>query len=112
MHEMDWIWLGVGCFFAAAMLALGHFAPTPKTGADIDERGRQIAHARWILVRYIYGTAVLFAGFCIARLPVGDWLAPLAMGAVIASGGVATIAAYGWDRVITALTREGMADHE
>ena len=107
----EWLWLVIGCGVAAVGLALGHYIPTPVVNvAPRTEDPRTPQTAKGLLFRYVYGVGTLFVGFCVARLPVGDVVTPLALLAVIVSGGLATLTCYGWDRVIVAMTRERMVD--
>ena len=109
MQEL--IWLAVGCIVTAALLALGHYVPVPIVNTrPRTEDPRTPQTATGLLCRYAWGVGSILTGFCVARLPLGDWQTPLALGAVILSGGLSTLACYGWDRVIMALTRESMAD--
>ena len=106
----EWVWLILGGLTAAALLVLGHYVPVPIVNTQPrTEDPRTPRTAMGLLCRYAWGVGAILAGFCVARLPLGDWQTPLMLGAVILSGGLATLACYGWDRVITALTRERMA---
>ena len=83
--------LAVGAGVSAFLLAVGHWIPKPSPMRTIP--------------RYIYGVGCLLLGFALWRLPLGDWQTVAGLAVIIAAGGGAVIAAYGWDVVILAIRK-------
>ena len=81
----QWAWLVVAGCITFLMLGGLHWMPQRKPLGRIG--------------RYVGGVACLFVGFCIWRLPLGDWQTPLGLAIIIAAGGVAVIGAYEWDEI-------------
>jgi hypothetical protein len=63
-----------------------------------------------LLVRYVWGTIILWVGFAAWRFLNGDWITPLGLAAIDATAGVAVIGSYAWDRTVERIRQARMIE--
>jgi len=86
----------VGAVFSGLVVAVEHWFPWPKP------LGRVAA--------YKFGCAAIWVGFTVARVAVGDWGAPVVLGAVMGASGLVVMAAYQVDRWVLQLHQAERAE--
>ena len=100
----SWYWVVLGCLFAFAFMAIGHYLPRAKE-IEQDSYDRLLLNKSEVLGRYIYGVGVIFIGFGITQLGSDNLWPVLDLALVIAVAGLTVLACYGWDHLIKRLRR-------
>ena len=63
-----------------------------------------------LLVRYVWGTAILGCGFALWRTVNGEWETVVGLAVIDATAGLAVIGAYGWDKTVERIRQAKMVE--